>query len=546
MDSPSESEVHTAAAATSAGGQSFIVDVNRPLEEGFTSYQTPAAEAEADEDTAVGVQTTPKKKKKKSKSKGKSKAIPPSGFEENYADAPITPAEYAEEVNSLYHPSRSFADRIETCIQRYRARRRFDPERKDVFDKYLSLGGVDTGPKQFSGGIATDKRALDDMAADQIATFAATDAISADKQNSGKDDSVWAVDFEGVAKCFLSSRFPAYFDFDTPEQIRSSVHILRNFLNYVLYHHACPEYEDQVRAARAVCDRADHELVATKAFSVHGPGDFNVACSTLFGGHHQGMYYTGGVNGWAGNTLRGRHDGDEDDDDDDDDDEHARFCIGMSDARATAVFQAGVAALGTPAQQQHVASRQAVHVVSTVAAAFEITAVIPPPSPAPSPVIDHEPATTTDHAAPPKKTKKKIKALGKILARPWQRRYPVPEDHSDDGAEHNDDQDADDASDASYEFWIEHPALLQHCFPGMKMEATVHRLNIGLVFFDAVTAALCSFYTNLPNELMPGWRKPVPVSAEAADAMPGEGEGEGGDGEGEGGGEAEAEAEAID
>ena len=95
----------------------------------------------------------------------------------------------------------TFNRRIETCIQRYRAKRKFDSHRKDIFDKYLSLGGVDTGPKMFSGGV--DQSTLSDLNAGEIATLTATDSIGREKDMSGKEGSAWAVDFEAVAKCFL-------------------------------------------------------------------------------------------------------------------------------------------------------------------------------------------------------------------------------------------------------------------------------------------------------------------------------------------------------
>lgn len=44
------------------------------------------------------------KKKKKKKSSGKKKKKPnPTGFEEFYADPPITPEDHKEEVEQLYH-----------------------------------------------------------------------------------------------------------------------------------------------------------------------------------------------------------------------------------------------------------------------------------------------------------------------------------------------------------------------------------------------------------------------------------------------------------
>ena len=96
------------------------------------------------------------------------------------------------------------ARRIEACIQRYKAKRRFDSHRKDLFDKYLSLGGIETGPKMFGGGL--DAKAIDDMDAQEIATMTATDYVGKDKSSmgtSGQQNSEWVVDFEAVAKGYL-------------------------------------------------------------------------------------------------------------------------------------------------------------------------------------------------------------------------------------------------------------------------------------------------------------------------------------------------------
>lgn len=76
-----------------------------------------------------------------------------------------------------------------------------DSERKDLFDKYLSFGGIDTSPKMFSGGL--DANMLSEHNAKEIQEITATDAVGADKADIGKDSSTWVVDFEGVAKAFL-------------------------------------------------------------------------------------------------------------------------------------------------------------------------------------------------------------------------------------------------------------------------------------------------------------------------------------------------------
>ncbi len=64
----------------------------------------------------------------------------------------------------------------------------------------MSFGGVDTGPKQFSGGL--DQNSIGDMNAGEIAAQTATNFVSDDKLIEGAE-AKWAVDFEGVAKGFL-------------------------------------------------------------------------------------------------------------------------------------------------------------------------------------------------------------------------------------------------------------------------------------------------------------------------------------------------------
>ena len=66
--------------------------------------------------------------------------------------------------------------RMQTCIQRYRAKRKLDEVRANVFTKYLMLGGVDaTSTKQFTGGL--DKDTLENSTAQEIAAIQASDFI---------------------------------------------------------------------------------------------------------------------------------------------------------------------------------------------------------------------------------------------------------------------------------------------------------------------------------------------------------------------------------
>lgn len=96
--------------------------------------------------------------------------------------------------------------RIQTCIQRYRAKRKLDEVRANILTKYLMLGGVDATPsKQFTGGL--DKDTLESSTAQEIAAIQATDYIRTGTKNAKfydpADPEGWVVDFTGVAKGFL-------------------------------------------------------------------------------------------------------------------------------------------------------------------------------------------------------------------------------------------------------------------------------------------------------------------------------------------------------
>jgi hypothetical protein len=153
---------------------------------------------------------------------GKKGKVRPNGFEgkmrnptnailkltqsqEFFADPPITPEEALEERHDLYSPARPFADRIQTCIQRYRARRKLDETKANVLNKYLILGGIETTNKAFTGG-ALDEETLASATAEEIAAIQATDFVrpgGSKKYYDPAESDKWVVDWEGVAKGFL-------------------------------------------------------------------------------------------------------------------------------------------------------------------------------------------------------------------------------------------------------------------------------------------------------------------------------------------------------
>ena len=61
--------------------------------------------------------------------------------------------------------------------------------------------------------------------------------------------------------------------------------------------------------------------------------------------------------------------------------------------------------------------------------------------------------------------------------------------------------------DKNYEFWVEDSILL-NCFPGMKIDATVKELSIGVSYFDAIFGVYCSFFNASASQRMADWKEP--------------------------------------
>jgi hypothetical protein len=89
------------------------------------------------------------------------------------------------------------SERIEMAIQRYKGRRKFHAAHSNSFSSWLKWGGIEHGPKMFTGALGEDE--LADMEADEIARVNATYHAGWEKM----DPEMWVVDFEGIAKSFL-------------------------------------------------------------------------------------------------------------------------------------------------------------------------------------------------------------------------------------------------------------------------------------------------------------------------------------------------------
>ncbi|TQS38829.1 hypothetical protein Golomagni_00656 [Golovinomyces magnicellulatus] len=420
------------------------------------------------------------KKKKKKKRSGKSKSQKPkkppiTGFEEFFADAPISPDEHAEELD-LYDQSRDFKDRMQSCIQRYRACRKLDQVRSNVFSKYLALGGIETGVKQFTGGL--DKDTLENSTAKEIAAIQATDFIRTHPQSSRFYDGSenWVIDFEGVAKGFFSYRLPASFPYNSAEQLHYLCDVVKNFLKYVLYHKVCPEYTEDVVAACKIGDMAEKELWAIQKIASNLPGDFNVAASIIFGGRYSNIWQS------------------EYQEDENSDDENNSSGLKFSQARAELIFMAVVTISGGKDPITRMTNSE-LKIIKTEKKYYEVVEIQRP-----------DPLTIERYENVKDKQGEicRIKPLGAVKLKRWVN--PQLEEEED----FTDDESNDENCEPEFEsFWLE-DEILQNFFIGLKLELIIKELNIGIKFIDSFSSLYCSFHTYLPNEKMASYKEPVP------------------------------------
>ncbi|KAL1640542.1 hypothetical protein SLS58_006892 [Diplodia intermedia] len=395
----------------------------------------------------------------------------PHGFEEFFADAPVTPAEFEAEVG-MYDPGVSFRLRMECAIQRYKSRRKMHQHFLNVFAKFMKYGGVDQSQRQFTGGIK-DKE-LEERDAQEIALMMANHTIDPDKDDEDK----WPVAFEEVAKGFLSSEWPTLVFYDMAD-IRLACTVLKNFYNYLLHHNVCPEYNEDIYAARKICSLAELEFPKVIETSASLPGDLNVACSNLFDGFYKDKLVR--IGDW--DELEEPH-------------MRGKFST-HSTEKSSIILKAAVIAHGTD-EQIEILEKAFDDITCTNAIdgiGLEVTAVEMPSSD----VLETYTALNAQS-----KGRLEVKPVGKLHCKYWD----IPDFATYDLDERYAHQLLDDRKNRKYEFWVEMD-ILRTCFVGMKMQAAVRSLSLGVQVLDQVQEVYCSFYTYLANELMWKWKAPV-------------------------------------
>ena len=251
----------------------------------------------------------------------------------------------------------------------------------------------------------------------------------------------------------------------------------------------CPEYKDNIYAARAVCDLAFEEVWNTRKIANIGTGDFNTACAQLFGGVAYDM------NAEVEEEMESVVD----------------RPTSMTDDAARKVMKFALAGAGSYEQAmrfRELANRDELEATRHDQGGFEITEIIP---------SDDGLRDFYHNQAPD------LEPVGKIKAKPWVDpalgRVDLPPNH---------DEESDDDVPDEYEFFLEE-SLLKMCFVGMKIDATIWELNCGVQYFDKIMSVYCSFYTTLPNDLMFGWKKPRDLRTDELADGDGDGDGDGAD-----------------
>ncbi|UKZ72151.1 uncharacterized protein TrAtP1_013089 [Trichoderma atroviride] len=475
-ETPSEVEFPMDSAAA-PGVETQMTDLNAMVDESLipifssSSCTDDGGGAEyGDEDEAgeAGQSSTPQPisaLKRKNKSKGTAARGPTAlprnrgnGFEEYYADPPMTPAEAVEEKQEIYHPDIPFEKRMQSCIQRYRSRRRLQHNRVYFFDEYLFLGGVDTSQGAYTG---LDPKELKQLTAAQRKEATSRHVIhegsSAGDRFYDGDATKWTVDFSSVVAGFFSTTIIPLTGLQSGP-LEEAIDVVENFLRYILHHEVCPEYEEDVKGAMKICQAAREEWPMLNALQTALPGLFNLAATELFS--------TPDASDWAFHLFK-VHDGFE----------------------AKPVFYSCIAMLEDTTPFEYLSEHRA-----TLREQYECTvevATVTPPSEGTIQRFNCLQVMTKEGTQ-----NLPLAPIGTVTLR-----HAVIED----GWVHPDTPHP--LATKDIELYFEQN-ILENFRPGMKMTLEIGEIGGGIAFVKSIRNIVPSFYTFLPQELMRGFKPP--------------------------------------
>ncbi|KAJ5246287.1 hypothetical protein N7468_001270 [Penicillium chermesinum] len=373
----------------------------------------------------------------------------PTGFEKWNCDGPLTVDEFRED-RYLYEPSRPFMLRIEEALIRFDRFRRMEPERRNIFHKYLSYGGIATG-HNYGGGLSNqDMKTLTEEEAMRART-----QLGIHKEREGME-----INFNKVARGFLGSFFGQFFSPSKQSEIDLGTVTIHNFLTYLLFHDVCPEYKEDILQARETCNLASKELWKNLKLLSRSPGAFNKACSFLFGGYHF--------------DIRN------------DSSDWSLLKYGITFGAAYEVYERFKGALEEDDPNLTVIPIRDID-------GFEIVSI---EEAAPHVLVNYE-----KHAAG-------HTPVGIVHAKSFRDPSKAEIDLS---PQEQWDWDHGKAPSYSFTFLLE-TDLLQFCSPGLKIITKVMELSCGLHFFDQMIAIYPTFYECLHNDMMLHWKTPKKIA----------------------------------
>lgn len=314
-------------------------------------------------------------------------------------------------------------------------------------------------------------------------------ALREDLEKTRSGEAKYVVDFLGCMKGFLSRRAPVIYAFDTKKSVDLVTTTLERFMDYLMHHDVCPEYKQDILEARNFCREASRELWSCSEAQRWLPGDFNIACSTLFEGSYSKNY--------DGETFWG-----------DEDKQESNF-VGQKAQEAAEIF--GFAIAGTASQEvydQYVSLTKGgedfepLEVVKVIKdQGFEIVDLVDP---------------TADCKDLYKANSDTYRPVGKVFAKSWVNPLSPQEDLTPEEQRQADAQQQEEC----YEFFMEE-IILRNLSVGQKITATIHQLNCGVWFFDEFTQILPDFETFLMNELMEDYKESRWLPGSYAPGVPG-------------------------
>ena len=295
-------------------------------------------------------------------------------------------------------------------------------------------------------------------------------------------DGKWIVDFEGVVKGFFSTVFSEQFlwhdDLTHDRDIASAAcNIVRNFLNYLLYHNVCIEYTEQIEAARASLETVEIECTKLNEVQQVFPGSFNIACSTLLGGNYAQKRYQGD---WM--TAE----------------EAATAKVGLKDSEHRWIAIAGVAAF---AEKDHLDGDNLEDKMKVVDSeedvGLEVSKILLPGevSDEVRGVFDNLQGTI-------------VPRMGKLICERYHFAKAAPLDLPSDFKPKT----------TGFQFILDE-ATLQKCFEGMKFVATVEKMECGIYFIDHWWECYGSFYTWCWNEKALALKQHEPIEPKGWNGM---------------------------